>query len=419
MSISIMVEIPLREEPLAQQPQRTHCTCDPSLAAAPSLLSQWSIWHAIVPQSLTAVTVVVVLFYLSAILPSRLSPWRLMFLLLERERNRVSNDRRPRRIILIRHGESEGNSDPDYYAHTPDNQVPLTEKGREQSRRCGEELRNLLSCRGREADAKTCIRRQETAHFYVSPFLRAVQTFEEISKSLAPNSYTWMEEPRLREQEWGNLLTQADQNKACQDRARVGRFFYRFENGESGADVYDRVSVFLETLFRSFTTSKDRFPAENYVLVSHGLLIRLFLARYYHWSVADFERIENLKNCEMVVMEKCNRSGKYVIASDLRWEAECPAMQSLGSHGVLAPPTPSCRYKSDSQAATGMSSNCEPCLLHADDSSNDGDDDDDDAKAPSSSSASVTAAAPRRRRGMSELRAPLPTPTAPATGPHS
>ena len=28
------------------------------------------------------------------------------------------------------------------------------------------------------------------------------------------------------------------------ERIRFGRFFYRFPNGESGADVYDRMTIF-------------------------------------------------------------------------------------------------------------------------------------------------------------------------------
>ena len=58
------------------------------------------------------------------------------------------------------------------------------------------------------------------------------------------------EDPRIREQEWGNYLTHADQQAAMRDREKVGKFFFRFRNGESGADVYDRVCVFLDNLFK-------------------------------------------------------------------------------------------------------------------------------------------------------------------------
>lgn len=50
----------------------------------------------------------------------------------------------------------------------------------------------------------------------------------------------------------------------------------------SGADVFDRVSSFLETLHRDM---KKGHCKENILLVSHGLTCRLFLMRYYHWEV--------------------------------------------------------------------------------------------------------------------------------------
>jgi broad specificity phosphatase PhoE len=222
-----------------------------------------------------------------------------MFLLLERERTRVINERKPHRIILIRHGESAGNTNPQFYATTPDWQVPLTEQGRKQSQEAGRLLRTIVG--------------NERVHFFVSPFVRAKQTFEEIVSELPPRSWTMIEEPRLREQEWGNLVDKPAQDAAQKIRSVVGKFFYRFPCGESGADCYDRVSVFLETLFRSF--NKDMWNgAANYVLVSHGLLIRLFLMRYFHWTVQEFSLIENLRNCQMIILEKDPKTGKYWIA---------------------------------------------------------------------------------------------------------
>jgi len=45
-----------------------------------------------------------------------------------------------------------------------------------------------------------------------------------------------------------------------QERKKVGKFFFRFGYGESGADVYDRMSLFLSSLFRKMdeTELEDR-----------------------------------------------------------------------------------------------------------------------------------------------------------------
>ena len=49
---------------------------------------------------------------------------------------------------------------------------------------------------------------------------------------------------QLREQDVGNFQEAAQQKQDWDDRQRFGRFWYRFPNGESGADVYDRLTIF-------------------------------------------------------------------------------------------------------------------------------------------------------------------------------
>lgn len=73
-------------------------------------------------------------------------------------------------------------------------------------------------------------------------------------------------------------------------RQRVGRFWFRFPQGESGADVYDRVSAFLDSLHRWFLHNPPGSArgADNIVIVSHGLTLRAFLARHFHWPVVVF-----------------------------------------------------------------------------------------------------------------------------------
>ncbi len=63
-----------------------------------------------------------------------------------------------------------------------------------------------------------------------------------------------------------------------QERADYGHFFYRIPNGESAADAYDRVSGFNESLWRAF--GDGEFPSVL-VLVTHGLMSRVFLMKWY------------------------------------------------------------------------------------------------------------------------------------------
>ncbi|MBF9073764.1 histidine phosphatase family protein [Streptacidiphilus fuscans] len=187
---------------------------------------------------------------------------------------------RPRRIVLLRHGESEGNVDESIYERVPDHALKLTERGREQAREAGAELREMFGV--------------ERVQVYVSPYTRARQTLGLLG--LEPARIRVMEEPRLREQDWGNLQDLDDIREQRKARDAYGHFYYRLTQGESGADVYDRVGAFFETLHRNFL-SPDYPP--NVLLVCHGLMMRLFCMRWFHWTVEEFEALSNPDNGEM------------------------------------------------------------------------------------------------------------------------
>jgi len=206
---------------------------------------------------------------------------------------------KPKRIILIRHGESEGNVDKTIYSIKPDYTLTLTDTGIQQAQETGQKLSEIL--------------KDESTFFYVSPFWRTRMTFEEIAKSLDSDKIDWREEPRIREQEWGHLRSTQINNQINEDRDSYGTFYFRIPDGESGADVYDRVSDFLNTVYRDF--EKPSFP-ENVIIVSHGMTIRLFLMRWFHWTVEHFETIANLKNCEIITLIRQD-DNKYELDEEL------------------------------------------------------------------------------------------------------
>ena len=211
---------------------------------------------------------------------------------------------KPINIALVRHGESHANVDKSLYSKIPDYAVQLTEKGIEQAKNVGVNLRGLMG--------------EKPPQFYVSPFWRTRETYINIAKAgwpMQPVKTNYYEDPRLREQEWhGKLPIDGYQIEAEDERDAYGTFYYRFDGGESVADVYDRVSDFLNTLHRDF--EKPNFP-ENCIIVSHGMAIRVFLMRFFHMTVEDFEMLKNPLNCEMFLLS-LNSKNKYELISDLR-----------------------------------------------------------------------------------------------------
>eukprot|EP00878_Enallax_costatus_P017629 GHUV01018523.1.p2 GENE.GHUV01018523.1~~GHUV01018523.1.p2 ORF type:complete len:276 (+),score=47.89 GHUV01018523.1:2450-3277(+) len=111
------------------------------------------------------------------------------------------------------------------------------------------------------------------------------------------------EEVQLREQDFGNFQDAAGKEREKAERLRFGRFFYRFPNGESGADVYDRITVFQDHLIRDINAG--RFANNtSLVLVTHGLALRIFLMRWFHWSVDQFMHVYNPANAVPIILER-------------------------------------------------------------------------------------------------------------------
>ncbi|HRW18796.1 MAG TPA: histidine phosphatase family protein [Dermatophilaceae bacterium] len=192
-------------------------------------------------------------------------------------------EHRPERIILVRHGESQGNVDDTIYETVPDHALHLTARGVEQARATGERVRAILD--------------GGSVHVYASPYVRARETVEAMDLGMPLAAVRF--EPRLREQDWANFQDPASIAAEKRLRNDYGHFYYRFTHGESGSDVYDRVSTFLESLFRNFE-SPD--APRNVVFVTHGLTTRLFAMRWFHWSVEYFESLENPANGQDVVL---------------------------------------------------------------------------------------------------------------------
>lgn len=141
----------------------------------------------------------------------------------------------PKRIILVRHGESQGNLDMAAYTTTPDYRIPLTTLGVEQSRAAGEQIREVVSEGGRADRWKV--------YFYVSPYERTRSTLREMGRAFSRKRVIGVrEECRIREQDFGNFQVEERMKAIKQTRERFGRFFFRFPEGESAADVFDRVA---------------------------------------------------------------------------------------------------------------------------------------------------------------------------------
>lgn len=109
----------------------------------------------------------------------------------------------PKRIILIRHGESLGNVDETLYAEIPDWKIPLTRRGERQCIVAAHDLYTLT--------------KGESIFCYCSPYKRTRETWDIISTHLAQQSDVELigvrEEPRIAEQQFGNFQSKRTERR--------------------------------------------------------------------------------------------------------------------------------------------------------------------------------------------------------------
>jgi broad specificity phosphatase PhoE len=185
-------------------------------------------------------------------------------------------------LYLIRHGESLGNVDPSHYYTEHDHLIGLTDRGREQAKSAGDRVSALVQGR--------------PFAIVHSPFVRATETAKIIDQRciLEGRYATVHESPLLYERSWGNLREIVDSPEL--DANMHFNFFYRPVSGESFADAYVRVVLFMQEI------RAGRYSHNDIVIVAHGEWIRLALMYLRGQSVDYFNRYhKNPENCHVIL----------------------------------------------------------------------------------------------------------------------
>lgn len=175
-------------------------------------------------------------------------------------------------LVLVRHGESEGNvaatraeraGDALVDLSTRDADTPLSATGEDQARALGEHLAGLPP-------------EQAPAALWCSPYARAVRTAALATQTAGLDLRPVLDE-RLRDRELGILdgLTSHGVAERYPDEAarrdRLGKMYYRPPGGESWADVALRLRSLVDDLVRAE-------PDRRVLVVCHDAVI--WLLRY-------------------------------------------------------------------------------------------------------------------------------------------
>jgi len=97
-------------------------------------------------------------------------------------------------------------------------------------------------------------------------------------------------------QELGNLQDERHSNEYRSQQQKVGRYFYRFPDGESGCDVFDRASSWWQSMRSTPFNKLDSKMAQQWsegtvVVVTHGITMRMILMQLFDWSPNTFHSV--------------------------------------------------------------------------------------------------------------------------------
>lgn len=186
-----------------------------------------------------------------------------------------------KRIIVVRHGESEGNVDSTMYLKKHNSKLELTDLGVAQAVEVGWYLKDKVG-------------EGESAIAFSSPYLRTLGTAEWATGHLDIPIY---EENLLREVEWGSYWAKRhdhDENFNLRlEQMRTDRYFYQFPHGESMAKGYDRFQTFMYGRLKNALEKHDVV-----VLFTHGIMMKLIDQSLRGLTNENTLKMQHPKNCE-------------------------------------------------------------------------------------------------------------------------
>jgi NAD+ kinase len=247
----------------------------------------------------------------------------------------------PVNLVLLRHGESEGNlandlsKKGDDSMFTPDFRSRysaswnLTPKGIEQAKTAGIWVKENIAV--------------HFDRYYVAEYHRAMQTAAHADF----DSANWRLDFLLRERDWGQLdvATRTERRgKYAEEFKRRDRdgFFWAPPGGESMAHICLRIDRIIQTLHRECSD-------KNVIIVCHGEVMWAFRVRLERLNQIQYRQLDSstnpwdkINNCQVIHYTRRNPKGHGELMPHLSWmRSICPWNEELSNPNwqILARPT--------------------------------------------------------------------------------
>jgi broad specificity phosphatase PhoE len=216
----------------------------------------------------------------------------------------------PQQIWVVRHGQSAGNVARDAAESaglplidiaTRDVDTPLSALGEEQARALGHWFGDMP-----ESERPSVI--------LSSSYVRACDTARIVLETagIDLDDVTFTADERLREKEFGVLdrLTRLGISQKFpelgEQRAHVGKFYFRPPGGESWCDVILRLRSVLDMIIREYR-------GERVLIVGHQVIVNCFrylLERLDERQILEIDRAADVPNCSVTSYEFDPNRGK-------------------------------------------------------------------------------------------------------------
>ena len=221
----------------------------------------------------------------------------------------------PQLLWVVRHGQSAGNvareaaeaaAHPWIDIETRDMDTPLSALGERQAAALGRWFGQMKP--SSQPNVVLC-----------SPYVRAVQTSRILldTADIDTSALTMQRDERLREKEFCVLdrLTKVGIRQKypelSEQRAHVGKFYFRPPGGESWCDVLLRLRSVLDTLTREYRR-------QRVLIVAHQVIVnclRYLLERMDEQQIMEIDRGTDVPNCSVTSYEfdpSAGRAGKLL-----------------------------------------------------------------------------------------------------------
>lgn len=204
-----------------------------------------------------------------------------------------------RKLFIMRHAESLEDIDPTAYGRIADEDMPLTNFGKEQATKFGQQFANEIG-------------KSKNLHVFLSPSKRVLETAQLVVSGV-PKHVRWslVTDSLISKQNWGNV-TVHNRAEIEKKRYHIGVLRYCFPEGESGAEMLFRFDLFAKKLEQKMS---EGF-VENVLVITHGFELRVLLKSLLGWTEEYFESLAHPLHCEMKRVAYDNKS--FLLLDEMR-----------------------------------------------------------------------------------------------------